>query len=84
MNHNMVLSYDYATQKKAATSNESTSVAGRFDSHDAPAAARVTANKMKMQKCVHFAEHFDGRDGAPLLYRMYRPMEEIHGFHKSH
>jgi len=25
-----------------------------------------------------------GRDGVPVLYRVHRPMEEVHGFHKSH
>jgi len=33
---------------------------------------------------VHFADHFYGRGGAPVLYRVHCPMEEVHGFHKSH
>jgi hypothetical protein len=57
---------------------------GDYSLHIAPVAARVTANKTKMQKCVHFADHFDGRGGAPLLFHTHRPMEEVHGFHKSH
>jgi hypothetical protein len=24
--------------------------------------------------CVHFADHYDGRGGAPVLYRAHRPM----------
>ena len=33
-----------------------------------------------------FAAHFDvdGRGGAPVLYRVHRLMEEVHGFLKSH
>ena len=36
--------------------------------------------------CAHFDGHFDGhRDAAVLvLYRVYRPMEEVQGFHISH
>ncbi len=35
-------------------------------------------------QCTTFADHFDGRGGAPVLYRTHRPMEEVHGFLKSH
>jgi hypothetical protein len=35
-------------------------------------------------KCDHFAGRFDGRGGAPVLYCVHRPMEEVHGFPKSH
>ena len=35
-------------------------------------------------KCVHFAGRFDDRAGAPVLYRMHHPMEEVQGFPKSH
>ena len=31
-----------------------------------------------------FAGHFDGHGGALVLYRALRPMEEVHGFPKSH
>ena len=33
MGHNMVLSYDYAKQKKAAATNECTSIAAHVDGH---------------------------------------------------
>jgi hypothetical protein len=26
-------------------------------------------------KCFHFADHFDGRGGAPVLYPTHHPME---------
>ena len=35
-------------------------------------------------QCVHFADHFDGRGGATVLYRVHRSMEEVQGSHKSH
>jgi hypothetical protein len=38
----------------------------------------------KDEKCVHFADHFDGHRDAPVLYRAHHPMEEVRGFHKSH
>jgi len=44
-------------------------------------AARVTANKTTMTKVP---SHFDGHGGAPVLYRTHHPMEEVHGFPKSH
>ena len=34
--------------------------------------------------CTHFAGHFDGHRDTAVLYRTHRPMEEVHGFHKSH
>jgi len=34
-------------------------------------------------KCVHFADHFDGRGCAPVLYRVHHPMGEVHGFHNA-
>jgi hypothetical protein len=34
--------------------------------------------------CTHFDGHFDGHRDAAVLYRVYRPMEEIQGFHISH
>ena len=33
MDNNMVLSYDYAKQKKVAATNKCTSIAGHFDGH---------------------------------------------------
>ena len=33
MDHNMVLSYDYAKQKKTDAKSECTSIAGHFDGH---------------------------------------------------
>jgi hypothetical protein len=50
----------------------------------APVAARATANKTTMQNTPLFAGHFDGRDGAPVLYPAHRLMEVVHGFPKSH
>ena len=34
--------------------------------------------------CTHIAGRFDGRGGAPVLYCVHHPVEEVHGFHKSH
>ena len=34
--------------------------------------------------CVNFAEYFDGRGSAPVLYCAHCPMKYVHGFHKSH
>jgi hypothetical protein len=45
--------------------------------HIAPAATRATANKTTMNKCTHFAGHFDGRDGAPVRYCMHCPIKEV-------
>ena len=36
------------------------------------------------KKCTNFAVCFDGRGGAPVWYCMHRPMEEVHGFPRSH
>jgi len=36
------------------------------------------------EKCTHYASCFDGLGGAPVRYRAHRPMEEVHGFPKSH
>jgi hypothetical protein len=44
MDHNMALSYDYVKQKKAATTNECTSIAGHFDGH-------AEALKQSMRHC---------------------------------
>ena len=50
-----------------------------------PPGQQQTKRQCKWQcKCVHFAGHFDGRGGVPVLYRTHRPMKEVHGFHKSH
>jgi hypothetical protein len=35
-------------------------------------------------KYTHFDGHFDGDRNAAVVYRAHRPMEEVHGFHKSH
>ncbi len=50
----------------------------------APVAARVTINKTTMQNNPPFAGHSDGRGGVPVLHRAHHPMEEVHGFPKSH
>jgi hypothetical protein len=57
---------------------------GDYSLRIAPAAARATANKTTMQNTPPFAGHFDGRGGAPVLYRAHRPMEVVRGFPKSH
>jgi hypothetical protein len=57
---------------------------GNYLLHITPAAARATANKMTMKKWTNFAGHFDGRDSAPVQYRMHCPMEKVQGFGKSH
>ena len=44
MDHNMVLSYDYAKQKRRWVTNECTFVAGHFDDH-------VEALKRYMRHC---------------------------------
>ena len=46
---------------------------GDYSLHIAPAAAIATANKTMMQNTPRFAGHFDGRGGAPVLYRTHRP-----------
>ncbi len=35
-------------------------------------------------KCTHFAGHVDGHCDVAVQYRAHRPMEEVHGFHRSH
>ena len=35
-------------------------------------------------KCTNFGGCFNGCGGAMVLYRAHRPMEKVHGFHKSH
>ncbi len=45
----------------------------------APAAARATANKTKMNKCT-----LDGCGGALVRHRTHRPIEEDQGFTRSH
>jgi hypothetical protein len=37
----------------------------------------------RMPACVHFADHFDGHHGVPVLYCVHRPMKEVNGFRKS-
>jgi hypothetical protein len=37
----------------------------------------------RMPACVHFADHFDGHRGVPVLYCVHRPMKEVNGFRKS-
>jgi hypothetical protein len=49
-----------------------------------PEATRVTANKTTMTKCYNFAGNSGGCGGAPVQYRMQRPMEEVQGFTRSH
>jgi len=57
---------------------------GDYSLHIAPATARATAYKMKMQNTPPFAGHFDVRSGAPVLYRAHGPIEVVCGFSKSH
>jgi hypothetical protein len=42
-----------------------------------PAATRATINRTTMKQCTTFADHFDGRDGALVLYRVHHMMEEV-------
>ena len=34
--------------------------------------------------CAHFDGHFDGHRDAEVLHHAHCPIEEVHGFHKSH
>ena len=36
------------------------------------------------KKYREIAGHFDDRSGATVQYRAHHPMEEVHGFYKSH
>jgi hypothetical protein len=49
-----------------------------------PAAARATGKQTTINKYTYKAGHFDGRGGAPVQYRAYRPMKEVQGFTRSH
>jgi hypothetical protein len=50
---------------------------GNYLLHDAPAAARVTANKTTMKKWTNFSGQFDGCGGALVQYRTDCLIEEI-------
>jgi hypothetical protein len=49
-----------------------------------PGGCQGDSKQNKGANFVHFADHFDGHRGAPVLYHAHRPMEEVRGFHKSH
>jgi hypothetical protein len=49
---------------------------GDYSLRIAPAAARATANETTTKKCTKKTGHFDGRGGAPIQYRVHRPIEE--------
>jgi len=49
-----------------------------------PGGQQGNSKQNKVAKCVHFADHFDGHRGAPVLYRAHHLMKEVRGFHKSH
>jgi hypothetical protein len=50
---------------------------GNYSLRIAPVAARATANETMMKKCTKKTGHFDGRGGAPVQYRVHRPIEEV-------
>ena len=57
-----------------------TSPSGEYSRPIAPAAARVTANKIAIKKCTIAASHFDSRANAPIQYRAHRLIEVVQGF----
>jgi hypothetical protein len=50
----------------------------------APAAARATGKQKTINKYTYFAGRFDGHGNVPVRNCMYRPMEEVQGFTRSH
>jgi hypothetical protein len=44
-----------------------------------PGGGQGNIKQIEDATCVHFADHFDGRGGAPVLYHAHPPMEEVHG-----
>jgi hypothetical protein len=49
-----------------------------------PAAARATGKQTTINKYTYKAGHFDGHGNAPVRNRAHHPMEEVHGFTRSH
>jgi hypothetical protein len=57
---------------------------GRLIALYCPGGRQGNSKQNEDAKCVHFADHFDGRGGAQVLYRAHCLMEEVQGIHKSH
>jgi len=93
MDHNMVLSYDYAKRKSggveaihAALPNAACPGLLRKPLLLTPYHLGGCQGNSKQYKdviCTHFDGRFDGHRNAAVLYRMHRPMEEVQGIHIS-
>jgi hypothetical protein len=57
---------------------------GNYSLCIAKVAAMATTNITTIKKCISFAGHFDGHGNAPVQYHADCPMEEVHGFPRSH
>jgi hypothetical protein len=58
---------------------------GNYSLHIVPTAAREGNNQQNDDAtCTHFAGRFDGHHNVAVQYCVHPPMEEVHGFHKSH
>ncbi len=53
---------------------------GEYSRCIAPGAARVTANKTTIKKCIIIASRFDSRADAPVQYPAHCPIEVVQGF----
>jgi len=51
---------------------------GRLLAPYCPSGRQGDSKQNNYIKCTHFAGLFDGRGGAPVLYRTHRPMEDFH------
>jgi hypothetical protein len=47
-------------------------------------ATSAKGKQTTMNKYTYFAGHFDSRGGALVRYCMHCPMDEVHGFGRSH
>jgi hypothetical protein len=50
----------------------------------APATTRATGKQTTINKYTYKAGCFDGHGNAPVCNRAHCPMEEVHGFIRSH
>ncbi len=57
---------------------------GNYSLRIVPAAVRATGKQITINKYTKKGGHVDGCGGAPVQYRMHRPMEEVQGFTRSH
>jgi hypothetical protein len=57
---------------------------GNYSLCIAPAAARATGKQTTINKYTKKGGHVHGCSGAPVQYRVHRPMEEVQGFAGSH